>query len=42
MLDQSMEVTREEAQAYIDAIRSAGGLKPEVPQPDGQGPPGQG
>jgi hypothetical protein len=37
--DESMEVTREEAQAYIDAIRSAGGLQPEQPQPDGQGPP---
>ncbi len=38
--DETMEVTREEAQAYIDAIRSAGGLQPEQPQPDGQGPPG--
>ncbi len=37
--DETMEVTREEAQAYIDAIRSAGGLQPEQPQPDGQGPP---
>jgi hypothetical protein len=38
--DETMEVTREEVQAYIDAIRSAGGLAPEQPQPDGQGPPG--
>jgi hypothetical protein len=40
--DESMEVTREEAQAYIDAIRAAGGLQPEEPRPGGQGPPGKG
>ncbi len=37
--DQAMEVTREEAQAYIDAIRAAGGLAPKVRKPDGHDPP---
>jgi hypothetical protein len=37
--DEPMEVTREEAQAYIDAIRAAGGLAPKVQKPDGHDPP---